>query len=879
VSPNLAQRWRSETGRHKPRVGGRRCWRRWPNAAWRRIARAEASERLAIGLRVNRRDDLFAILLLTGGCMSGVENLRGIDYQISCSVLVVLQMLADDEADLSEISIDSLDDTGEDLTISFLSGGSLHIQIKKLTEGYNWTATTLRPVLSRFATFDIHSQCWFITDGSASRQVHPLRSFLAGDSEIAQDLLDEVSGEGLTIADLNALAGRVRLMTRYFPSPDAADPAALVRGEILRLLVRGPFSLADDPAIITPKLWNVLYQAGVTGRSLANAELIAEFAASGLSLLQREWAVYPTAEEYYDHEEPVERVAQLFTDGALALVYGIGGSGKTTFTAEAASMVTGWGRRTCWITVNELLEPAELVRVIGEYCIAEGLLPAAERLRGSEVVRIGSDLAEIVNKQPVTFVLDRFETANARLEPFIREVISALSPTGRHGSILITSRSIPDWWPDIERMKEQVQSIPLGGLPPASAIKVLADAGIGETEEERSEIVAALGRHAQSVTLLRQLHSAIPPHALQQVGIEATRDWLLRQVMDQLPPALKVSLARLSVFDYAAPRDLALSVLDDLGPDTLRALVKRDLVRIDLGAVTVHDSIREAALSLLSTQANERCHRAVADYLYREIQRDYRTEGSVLYEKSIRWAAHLESSGDVSDLGGRTQFILDAEPVILRDLFGIATRGFPYEFDDPTLDDTFAFIEELEEAGIIEENPANAGKDVWVEPPYRLRGFSFYEELLLKSLCLRHGFAEHVGYMDDMRANYAFEAQALTCPWEHCIELSPLPGMTRAEYEASLEDDRRRLANPAGLSEKHRQILLERINEGIPDWMAEERDEELHARSCPIFGHACPSGRAQAEVCTANDGDVFLWADKPVPDSRAEEPDIDLSSA
>lgn len=810
--------------------------------------------------------------------MSGVDNLRGIDYQISCSVLLALSALAGEDGDLSEVQIDSLDDTNEDLSFRFRDRPPLQIQIKKLAEGYNWTASTLRPVLSRFAQLDDGAECWFVSDGSAARQILPLKRFLAGEAELPLDVQNDVCGHGLSVENLNSLAGRVRLRTRFFPSPDEADPASAVRAEIHRSLLRGPFSTTDDPAVIAPRLWHVLYDAGLTGEAISKDHLLARFREAGLSLLRREWALYPTAERYYTHVESVEGLVKSLGQGTLILIYGIGGCGKTTIAAEAALEALNTGRATCWITVDELLEPADFIRVLSDYCVSQKLPSVAEQLRASEPATIGNVVAEDLHRYAITITLDRFEAANTRFESFIRDTLMRLPADERNGTLLITSRSRPDWWPDVEREKGVVRTIPLSSLPGDSGVQLLEDAGVCSTEEERSELVALVGNHAQSVTLLRQLRNAFRPDALASEGLEATRDWLLRQVLGELPNDLKTALARISIFDYAAPKELAFVVLGELGPDTLRTLAKRDLVRINLGVITVHDTLRDAALSLLSTRAIERCNREVADYLLGEIKKEYRTEGGVLYENSIRWATHLESSGDVSDLGGRSQYLLDAEPAVLRDLFGISTRGFPYEFDDPNLDDTFAAIAELEEEGVIEEHPANVGKDVWVEPPYRLRGFSVYDDLLLKSLCLRHGYAGHVGYTDNLRANYAFEMQALVCPWEHCIELSPFPRMTRGEYEASLEDDRRRLATEADLAEPHRQVLQKRIDEGIPDWVVEDRDEELHARSCPIFGHACPGGRTQAEVCAANDGDVFLWADKPVLDTRSDEPNADPSS-
>jgi hypothetical protein len=57
-----------------------------------------------------------------------------------------------------------------------------------------------------------------------------------------------------------------------------------------------------------------------------------------------------------------------------------------------------------------------------------------------------------------------------------------------------------------------------------------------------------------------------------------------------------------------------------------------------------------------------------------------------------------------------------------------------------------------------------------------------------------------VGYCPDARPFADWQAAGLLCPWQHCIERAPL----RAE-----------------------------------------RDEH----SCPVFGHDCPGGAAQAAAC------------------------------
>src|SRR5258708_23330325 len=147
--------------------------------------------------------------------MSGPDNLRGVDYQIACSVLLILKTLADDNSPLASVQIESLDDQGEDIAFQFRDGRSLQIQLKKLAEGYNWTPAGLRPVLARFAQLNRAADCLFISDGSASRHVLPLKRFLEGHEELTDEVRDGVCDETFSSDELRSLGGRVTIRTRF----------------------------------------------------------------------------------------------------------------------------------------------------------------------------------------------------------------------------------------------------------------------------------------------------------------------------------------------------------------------------------------------------------------------------------------------------------------------------------------------------------------------------------------------------------------------------------------------------------------------------------------------------------------------------------------
>lgn len=787
--------------------------------------------------------------------MSGPENFRGVDYQVTTSVLLVLQALVSDRLQVESIQIDSLDDDGEDLGIVFSDGRAREIQLKKLSEGYNWTVARLAPILRRFSALDVTTECSFVTDGSAARAVIPLRHYLEGTGGLTGEIRDALERAGLPRDDLAKLEGRVRLETRFFPSPDEADPAARVRLEVDRTLVAGPFSLTRSAAEIRNSLWADFFAATKAGRALGIDELLELLGRAGVSLTGDDWAVYPTADRYYAHEVSVDEIIKKWETAGIALILAVGGGGKTTLAAEAATKSSNNGQPVFWFTASALNEPEDFVGGLADYLARLDENDHAAVLRGAEPVSQVAATTSALKAVPARIVVDRFEGAGMRLQRFIEEVLLLLGQGGHRSGIVLTTRVLPRWWPDLAGATR----LNLGGLPIESSIELLEDAGVC-SGDECHDIVSTTGGHPQSLNLLAQVAQPVTAEDLEG-GIEAARDWLLRRVLDELPDVLRTGLSRVAAFDYQAPRRHAVALLGPNGPDVLRALATRDLIRISAETLTVHDAIRLVAFDLLGPAAKQDVHRDAAAVIRREMGEQYERDDFVLFEKSLRWAAHLEKAGSFESLGGRYPLILNADGELLRALYSVKNAGFPFEFDDPSLGKTWDFAEDLETRGIIEVRPANDGKDVWVEPPFQLSGFDFFEGLLIESLCLTHGHGASLGYLDVMKPNYSFQWQGIVCPWEHCIELSPLPSMSRDESEASLERDRKRLEGD-DLKEEHRKILEERVAEGVPDWVVDEPDLDLRARSCPIFGHACPGGKEQADTCREND-ERFEWAVPP----------------
>ena len=282
------------------------------------------------------------------------------------------------------------------------------------------------------------------------------------------------------------------------------------------------------------------------------------------------------------------------------------------------------------------------------------------------------------------------------------------------------------------------------------------------------------------------------------------QQWILERVINDLPADCRSALAALSIYEYPVERPHACEIIGAEGPLLLSQLLRRDLVRIDDAKVSMHDVLREAACSLLPRNERDRLHRQAADRILLEIEQDYRNENFVLYEKSEMWAYHLEALSDTSGLRGEIQGVLSLSPDELRSLFAIDDRGFPFDFDDASLSYARAAIASLQDRDLVEpwihEGEPDPG---WKQ--LKPKNLDFFARLVVRSLCFRHGYSGQIGYVPVVRFNHAYQEQWLICPWEHCIELQPLP-------------------------------------------------QDRHTGSCPTFGHDCPGGEQQAEECRNADG-------------------------
>jgi hypothetical protein len=790
--------------------------------------------------------------------MSGPDNLRGVDYQISCSVLEILRLFAS-RTRIAFVAFESLDDDGEDLAITFEDDKRLQVQIKKQVEGYNWSASKLRPILQKFSGYQNDVECEFITDGPLPREIVNLKPYLAdhkwkGEFDITTLLSDELTEE-----QVRRLRGRTRIRSRYLPSDNEDDPAKFVRTEIHNSLTTGPFTLSQEPAIVESSLWKTVFELGKLGSQISGDDLTATFARCGVVVSRKIWSVYPSAEKYYSHSFEIETLLSL--SSRIIIIWGISGIGKTAMMAEIANQCKNHGQMGYWLTINELVDTKAVIGTISDYFNECGLSHLGRMMRSSEQYEWPALIADSIRNYPVSIFIDRIESSNSHLLALISETVKLLDGVDIAGRLFITSTILPDWWP---KSGGNFYAAQLSSLPKHSGVQLLSDAQIGRDDSERERLVEIVGQHVQSLILLKTLpnSSELDFDQLTTFGTEASRNWLVRRVLSTLPEREKRGIAMASVFSYQPHIELITLLINDLVVDVLRILESKALIKIRMSHVSVHDFIRVAALDLMSDLEIKRAHQTVANAIGQQIKQKIIRDDEFDYDTAKQWALHVEASDhDNAALTQTQKILLECNPDQLAALFAIRRHGYPFDFSGLDLEYSVKLIEQLLEKGLIVEN-TNLDEEYGEDPPlYLLSSFDIMDICLLDGMVLYKDYGNHLGYYHTLSPNFAFEMQCqIICPWEHCIELFPLPPMTLKEWENAVQSARERLASPEGLTPEQVTILENRTKEERPSWVADTADEELEAASCLFFGHICPGGLSQARLCRQNEGDSFLWA-------------------
>ena len=112
--------------------------------------------------------------------MSGIDAIRGFDYQISYTLFLIISFMKNEVDKIEKFKFESLTEEEEDFNIFYKIGTREYIQIKKKDESNMWSASEIKEAFAHYIkNYSDNTKFRFITNGSANKDVKKLKRCLA----------------------------------------------------------------------------------------------------------------------------------------------------------------------------------------------------------------------------------------------------------------------------------------------------------------------------------------------------------------------------------------------------------------------------------------------------------------------------------------------------------------------------------------------------------------------------------------------------------------------------------------------------------------------------------------------------------------------------
>ncbi|HZX73836.1 MAG TPA: dsDNA nuclease domain-containing protein, partial [Cyclobacteriaceae bacterium] len=792
--------------------------------------------------------------------MSGTENLKGFDYQISLALYKTLQHISNYEGDVSFL-FESLSEEEEDFNILRKDRNEFY-QIKKRNEGYHWTPSDLKDIFSKFlskkSTFNFF---YFVTNGTANGEVKGLKDFLSGKDTLTDAELGKFLPDGYALSDLKLLLNNTQIITRFFSSDDDDDPASLLRSQIQQMLHKPPFELSKLIDQIYPHLWKIFFDYAREAKVKSIKEIINEIKYAGIQILPiKPWLEVPEIRTFRGRADEIRTIQEKLAASRKLILYGINGIGKSWITTKVLLEENNELKSVCWIAVTKWMSIDRFLSLVAHHLYSNHFEAEANCYRSLEIANKLPQVIHTLKLIELTLVIDSVNSGNAEFIEFIKDLVSQIQQVELKGNLIISSTQKFFRYNQNDLNHGRLSEYHLNGFT-LEDMKLVLSENKQLSNDDIDYIYHAVGGHPMSVhflnNLLREQEFDINDiEEIRDKTVEEARDWIISKSIEQLSLVSKSQLLSLAIVEGMIAFDEAELLLDS--NIKLKYLV-RDLVDFNLvtfyhDGLTIHESIREVAISMLTPKARFSLHEELAKYHFAKMKHQKEAGDEVLYDTIVKWGANIEALSNSENLSEGYKMILCLDNELLDAIWAISRFGYPFDYETEDLSHSQKAIAALLERGLIKVSD-NPGREYEGQKMlYDLDKLDYWQDCLVIYLCLSRGLSNHVGYIPIFKPNYAFQEQvAIICHWEHCIEYMPLPPLTqtaeidhinfiKSQFDAGAYDD---------VTDERREFLRGIIDRGPDKTLPKEPNWEMEEKSCPMFGHCCPGGKEQADICRA----------------------------
>lgn len=798
--------------------------------------------------------------------MSGVDNLQGIDYQVSYSVFTLLKLIQNELDSVDSIKFESLTEEEEDLNIYRCNGTKEFIQIKKKAEGYHWTPSEMKTIFEKFQEKNCENINFkIVSNGGCNTTVAKLKKCLLDRRVLSDELLSNFTSDKLNLESLKSILSKTLILTLEFTSNDSSDPALVLNQHIKDLLLSTSFHLSDSVENVFNSLWKYVFDLSKTTNLMKITDIITELREIGISVSNNVWFDLPELQNFKGRKKEILGIKTALFENHRVIVKGISGTGKTMILGKLAQELNTDGKNILWIELNSIFTSSDVLKYIVSFYNDVGYSSQARALQKSEIRDIVPRILDVLRKNEVYLIFDSLDKASIDVVTLVEKIFKESIEYELIGGIVISSVNSLECYMQIDIMERKVLEYELFGLSLEDTVVFFEENNINVSSDDIENFHKAVGGHPISLVFLKQLvNSDILKHEdinnLKVLSIKNARRWLFQKVFSILNQEEKDIILNVSIFHYPFnENEIKQVITSSYKPQYLfDSLIKKSILLSNRNVYYVHDAIRDMLYDMLDTDRKLELHNKVARYYKGIMNYSYKKSGEVLYEDIFKWGYHLEQIKEGENLSRINAELLNLDTDRLDALWAIERFGFPFSFADPELEGANSSVHFLLKTGLIKKNYNYTRKYMRTTKKYVLKNFSFFDSCFLHHLCITRGISNHLGYIEIFEPNDSFHIQGIICPWEHCIEYMPLPPMTKAQYAERINFLQEQFEKGAynDKSPLIREQLWKELQEGVPEDAPEHPDIELEAASCPIFGHCCPAGKEQASFCRKMDEEV-----------------------
>lgn len=532
--------------------------------------------------------------------MSGIDAIRGFDYQISYTLFLIVSFLKDKVKGIDKFKFESINENEEDFNIFYENGTIDYIQIKKKDESNMWSASEMQRIFDHYIkNYNDNSNLRFITNGSANRDVKKLKKIIKDQKyDKSIELIQKFKPNNCETSQFIKILNSISIETLAMTSNNENDISMVVKKETIQMLNNASFFLKDQVSVVYDKLWKYIFDLSKNGEEISFIELKKQFNKYGVEYVSSElWLKFPSMNEFAGRDSEMKLLTQISKQEKRISVFGISGIGKSYMAASWAKNMLNVNENVCWISLRANMTYSKLINILGSF--VETVLKVnsfKDELEGKEISEQIDSISNILEKYRVIFVLDSYEKASGNVEFFLNRIFNNIKKSGE-SIMLVTTTQRMKLYTESDIKLGKVHELILDELSYQDITLYYEKCDM--TSEEIRRIWEAIGGFPISNSLLMSYIKSndknIQLSELINLTKEEKNQFIFNSIYKDLPVDEKKVLEYLSSMDYGFneyEEKIIEKILRTRINYTLKSLAGKNLLKYDGSVYYLHDTIR-----------------------------------------------------------------------------------------------------------------------------------------------------------------------------------------------------------------------------------------------------------------------------------------------